>query len=195
MRCLQSAPVDFGVASVVLLHCNRLHHQNAFDAYANHVYRYNQCRPHPLLVDYWERMHSFQAVRWFYAPIQSIDVPNAKYLTVIRPNATAVFPNCFLMRTQAIHSLRRFFYHFQYSIHTHTHVNQFVIVNSCAKTIIMNALDFVGLSVFSFVPIISLVEFTFTWISIDSPSHQNPFWFNFCYENAAKSVKFSFQTQ
>lgn len=111
--CLWPA-VDWSDVFVVLLHCNRLHRRNAFAAYANRVCQCNQHHLRPLLVDYWARTHFFQGVRWFCAPTLSTDAPNAKYLTVKRPNATVVIPNCFSMRTQADHSLRRSFHAFNY---------------------------------------------------------------------------------
>lgn len=105
MLCL-FAIVDFGVAFHVLLHCSRLRRRNAFGAYVNRGCQCNRYHHRPLLANYWGRMNFFRVVRWFCAPIRSTDVPNAKCPIATRPNATAAVPNCFSMRTQAIHSFR-----------------------------------------------------------------------------------------
>lgn len=93
----------------VPLHYNRLRRRNAFAACANHVCQCNRYRLRPLLVNYLARRHFFPMVRWFFAPIPSIDVLNAKCPIVKQPNATVAILNCSSMQTQTNQSLLRWF--------------------------------------------------------------------------------------
>lgn len=106
MSAMYSCAVDCDSRAVIAPHhCNRLHRQSAFAACENHVFQCNRYHLRPLLGGYRARTHSSPMVRWFFAPIQSNDAPNAKCPIVKQPSAIAAILNCFSMRTQTDQSL------------------------------------------------------------------------------------------